>query len=276
MATTEVPTAADSTDVHDQLRAATVLLERIAADWRLLDQLTAEDRRRLHQAIARLSDPGSTGQAETAKSRESRERPAGRSGAEPDGNPDAAPAAGRHHPQRVSAGALRGAGRRPRGGRRRTTTRERRTTNAEPPPASATSARRPTRASTTSTISSARRAPISISPQRTELADLRGRVALLTGGRVKIGYQAGLKLLRSGAHLIVTTRFPRDAAARYAQEADFGDWGHRLEIFGLDLRAHARASRRSAATWSPRASGSTSSSTTPARPSGVRPTSTRT
>lgn len=71
---------------------------------------------------------------------------------------------------------------------------------------------------------------------RTELADLRGRVALLTGGRVKIGYQAGLKLLRSGARLIVTTRFPRNAASRYAQEADFGDWGDRLEIFGLDLR----------------------------------------
>jgi len=72
--------------------------------------------------------------------------------------------------------------------------------------------------------------------KRTELADLRGRVALLTGGRVKIGYQAGLKLLRSGAHLIVTTRFPRDSADRYAAESDFGDWGHRLEIFGLDLR----------------------------------------
>ena len=72
--------------------------------------------------------------------------------------------------------------------------------------------------------------------KRTELADLRGRVALLTGGRVKIGYQAGIKLLRAGASLIVTTRFPRDSAARYAQEADFAEWGHRLEIFGLDLR----------------------------------------
>jgi NAD(P)-dependent dehydrogenase (short-subunit alcohol dehydrogenase family) len=72
--------------------------------------------------------------------------------------------------------------------------------------------------------------------KRTELADLRGRVALLTGGRVKIGYQAGLKFLRAGAHLIVTTRFPRDSAARYAQEPDFAEWGHRLEIFGLDLR----------------------------------------
>ena len=72
--------------------------------------------------------------------------------------------------------------------------------------------------------------------KRAELADLRGRVALLTGGRVKIGYQAGIKLLRSGAHLVVTTRFPRDAAKRYAAEPDFGDWADRLEIFGLDLR----------------------------------------
>jgi NAD(P)-dependent dehydrogenase (short-subunit alcohol dehydrogenase family) len=72
--------------------------------------------------------------------------------------------------------------------------------------------------------------------KRTELVDLRGRVALLTGGRVKIGYQAGLKLLRAGAELIVTTRFPRDSAARYAEEPDFADWSDRLQIYGLDLR----------------------------------------
>jgi len=72
--------------------------------------------------------------------------------------------------------------------------------------------------------------------KRTELADLSGRVALLTGGRVKIGYQAGMKLLRAGARLIVTTRFPRDSAARYAREPDFGEWSDRLEIYGLDLR----------------------------------------
>ena len=72
--------------------------------------------------------------------------------------------------------------------------------------------------------------------KRSETADLEGRVALLTGGRVKIGYQSGIKLLRAGAHLIVTTRFPRDSAARYAGEGDFDDWRHRLEIYGLDLR----------------------------------------
>jgi NAD(P)-dependent dehydrogenase (short-subunit alcohol dehydrogenase family) len=72
--------------------------------------------------------------------------------------------------------------------------------------------------------------------KRTETADLRGRVAVLTGGRVKIGYQAGIKLLRAGVTLIVTTRFPRDAAQRYAREPDFPDWRDRLEIHGLDLR----------------------------------------
>jgi NAD(P)-dependent dehydrogenase (short-subunit alcohol dehydrogenase family) len=72
--------------------------------------------------------------------------------------------------------------------------------------------------------------------KRTETADLEGRVALLTGGRVKIGYQAGLKLLRAGASLIVTTRFPNDAAKRYAGEIDYAEWGDRLQIVGLDLR----------------------------------------
>ncbi len=64
----------------------------------------------------------------------------------------------------------------------------------------------------------------------------RAASPLLTGGRVKIGYQAGIKLLRAGAHLVVTTRFPRDSAARYAQEPDFTEWSDRLEIYGLDLR----------------------------------------
>ena len=88
--------------------------------------------------------------------------------------------------------------------------------------------------------------------KRSETTDLTGRVALLTGGRVKIGYQAGIKLLRAGAHLIVTTRFARDCAIRYALEPDFEEWGSRLEVFGLDLRhtpsveafcAHLRATR---------------------------------
>lgn len=72
--------------------------------------------------------------------------------------------------------------------------------------------------------------------KRSDTADLTGRVALLTGGRVKIGYQAGILMLRAGARLIVTTRFPRDAAERYQSESDFATWGDRLQIYGLDLR----------------------------------------
>jgi NAD(P)-dependent dehydrogenase (short-subunit alcohol dehydrogenase family) len=72
--------------------------------------------------------------------------------------------------------------------------------------------------------------------RRTPRADLGGRVALVTGARVKIGYHAAILLLRSGCDVVVTTRFPRDAAARYAREPDFADWGHRLQVWGLDLR----------------------------------------
>mgnify|MGYP002784975404 FL=1 len=72
--------------------------------------------------------------------------------------------------------------------------------------------------------------------KRHQTADLRGRVALVTGARVKIGYQAAVMLLRAGCRVLVTTRFPHDAALRYAREPDFAAWRERLQIFGLDLR----------------------------------------
>jgi NAD(P)-dependent dehydrogenase (short-subunit alcohol dehydrogenase family) len=72
--------------------------------------------------------------------------------------------------------------------------------------------------------------------KREQSADLSGHYALVTGARVKIGYQASLKLLRAGAHVIVTTRFPIDAADRYSKEPDFSEHRGRLQIHGLDLR----------------------------------------
>ena len=72
--------------------------------------------------------------------------------------------------------------------------------------------------------------------KREQSADLSGHFAVVTGARVKIGYQAALKLLRAGAHVIVTTRFPIDAADRYSQETDFASFRDRLQIHGLDLR----------------------------------------
>ncbi|CAN5901707.1 hypothetical protein BH11MYX4_BH11MYX4_40920 [soil metagenome] len=72
--------------------------------------------------------------------------------------------------------------------------------------------------------------------KRFQTASLEGRVALITGARIKIGFQAALMMLRSGARVIVTTRFPRDAATRFAREEDFPKWQGRLEVYGLDLR----------------------------------------
>ena len=72
--------------------------------------------------------------------------------------------------------------------------------------------------------------------KRFQTADLKGQVALITGSRLKIGYQATLMMLRSGATVIATTRFPNDSALRYAKEKDFWQWGDRLHVYGLDLR----------------------------------------
>jgi len=72
--------------------------------------------------------------------------------------------------------------------------------------------------------------------KRFQTADLSGQVALITGSRLKIGYQATLMMLRAGASVIATTRFPIDSAMRYAREKDFKQWEDRLHVYGLDLR----------------------------------------
>lgn len=76
--------------------------------------------------------------------------------------------------------------------------------------------------------------------KRTAALDLTGRHALLTGGRAKIGMYIALRLLRAGATLTITTRFPRDAARRFAAEDDSAQWLDRLDIVGLDLRDPAQ------------------------------------
>ncbi|KRV46547.1 short-chain dehydrogenase [Wenjunlia vitaminophila] len=66
--------------------------------------------------------------------------------------------------------------------------------------------------------------------------DLRGRRALLTGGRVKIGFQLALMMLRDGAELLVTSRFPTDALRRFREVEDSDEWFGRLTVVGIDLR----------------------------------------
>ena len=72
--------------------------------------------------------------------------------------------------------------------------------------------------------------------KRDQHADLAGKRALLTGGRAKIGMYIALRLLRDGADLTITTRFPHDAARRFSSLPDSADWIDRLSIVGIDLR----------------------------------------
>ncbi len=230
--TEKLPATPPASSVHDdllpRLRTATELLERIAADAGLLAALPAPDRERLHQAVARVHNPDRD--ARRLKRRAAaRERNAAQT--------------------RDSEAVLHETG--IRALRRKPVF----TAPAFYAPlglsAHGIDATAPTESAEARHCYVCKEkfqrvhhfydqlcpacADLNFS-KRSELADLRGRVALLTGGRVKIGYQTGLKLLRAGAQLIVTTRFPRDSAARYAQEPDFREWGQRLEIFGLDLR----------------------------------------
>jgi NAD(P)-dependent dehydrogenase (short-subunit alcohol dehydrogenase family) len=78
--------------------------------------------------------------------------------------------------------------------------------------------------------------------RRDARTDLTGRRALLTGGRAKIGMYIALRLLRDGADLTITTRFPHDAVRRFTAMPDSSDWLHRLRVVGLDLRDPAQVS----------------------------------
>ncbi len=208
--------------ISERMRATTELLEAIAADGRILERISEEDRQRLHQAVAQVyhPDPIARRQKRKAEEREFSAVQAQRIGAV------------------LEDTGIRALRRQPVFNTPNYALPE---IEAEPRP--------PTDEPQHCYVCKKNYTAIhhfydQMCPEcaefnygkRTEMADLHGRVALLTGGRVKIGYQAGLKLLRAGAKLIVTTRFPRDSANRYSTEPDFAEWGHRLQIFGLDLR----------------------------------------
>ena len=68
-------------------------------------------------------------------------------------------------------------------------------------------------------------------------ANLTGKVAVVTGGRTKIGFETALLLLRFGAQVVVTTRFPADAEERFRGEADYGSFKHLLQTYALNLKS---------------------------------------
>ncbi|KAK7724998.1 hypothetical protein SLS63_008400 [Diaporthe eres] len=65
---------------------------------------------------------------------------------------------------------------------------------------------------------------------------LEGRTALVTGARVNLGFHVVLRLLRCGASVIASTRYPRDAVARYQEQPDSAGWMGRLRVVGADFR----------------------------------------
>ena len=72
--------------------------------------------------------------------------------------------------------------------------------------------------------------------KRNQKCDFTGLVAVVTGCRIKIGYEICLYLLRNGCKVIGTTRFAKDAFTRYSKEPDFDSFKHLLTIYPLDLR----------------------------------------
>lgn len=65
---------------------------------------------------------------------------------------------------------------------------------------------------------------------------LDGRTALVTGARINLGFHVVLRLLRCGASVIASTRYPRDAVARYEEQPDSAEWMDRLRVVGADFR----------------------------------------
>jgi NAD(P)-dependent dehydrogenase (short-subunit alcohol dehydrogenase family) len=232
--TPATPQPTDDADLalQERLHAALDLLESVAADRQLLDRLPAQDRERLHQAVAQVYHPDPVARRLKLKAAE-KARNAAQVRADDEVLHQTGIRALRRKPVFTTPNVFAPQGFEPHDA-------DRGTDDAQP-----RESIEPQHCYVCKQKYSAihffydQLCPTCAAfnyAKRTELVDLRGRVALLTGGRVKIGYQAGLKLLRAGAELIVTTRFPRDSAARYAEEADFGEWGHRLQIYGLDLR----------------------------------------
>ena len=71
---------------------------------------------------------------------------------------------------------------------------------------------------------------------RTMKLDFTGRIAIVTGGRVKIGYYIATKLLSYGAKVLITSRFPKDTLFKYQQDPEYEKWKNNLVIYPIDFR----------------------------------------
>ena len=71
---------------------------------------------------------------------------------------------------------------------------------------------------------------------RTMKLDFTGRIAIVTGGRVKIGYYIATKLLSYGAKVLITSRFPKDTLLKYQSDPEYEKWKNNLVIYPIDFR----------------------------------------
>jgi NAD(P)-dependent dehydrogenase (short-subunit alcohol dehydrogenase family) len=63
-----------------------------------------------------------------------------------------------------------------------------------------------------------------------------GKVAIVTGGRIKIGFEIVCKLLRDGFRVITTSRFVQETKAKYDALQDSKEWISQLTIIAVDFR----------------------------------------
>ena len=71
---------------------------------------------------------------------------------------------------------------------------------------------------------------------RTMQLDFKGRIAVVTGGRIKIGFYIVKKLLSYGCQVITTSRFPNDTLNKYKEDPDYDLWKNNLIIYPIDFR----------------------------------------
>ena len=71
---------------------------------------------------------------------------------------------------------------------------------------------------------------------RTMKLDFSGRIAIVTGGRIKIGFYIVKKLLSYGCKVITTSRFPKDTLFKFKEDPDYTLWKKNLIIYPIDFR----------------------------------------
>lgn len=76
---------------------------------------------------------------------------------------------------------------------------------------------------------------------RAKSSNLGNKVALVIGGRTKLGHQVALKLLEAGATVFITTRFAKKAADLF-QKYKNQSFAQRLIVLELDLQPNASGS----------------------------------